>query len=120
MNTPADLLGRITIEPGKRSGQPCIRGIRMTVKDVPEYMAGGMAEAGILEDFPDLEPEDIGACLAFAVECLPRPQSGVEASARVSELNSPLGKCKVRLRVACADCIRQRGPRRSRTRGCRW
>jgi uncharacterized protein (DUF433 family) len=70
----ADLLSRITIEPGKRSGQPCIRGIRMTVKDVLEYMASGMSEAEILEDFPDLEPEDIRACLAFAVECLPQPQ----------------------------------------------
>jgi uncharacterized protein (DUF433 family) len=72
----ADLLRRITIEPGKRSGQPCIRGIRITVKDVLEYMAGGMSEAEILEDFPDLEPEDIHACLAFAVECLPQPVAG--------------------------------------------
>jgi uncharacterized protein (DUF433 family) len=73
MNGSADLLSRITVEPGKRSGQPCIRGMRMTVKDVLEYMAGGMTEAEILEDFPNLEPEDIRACLAFAVECLPRP-----------------------------------------------
>ncbi|MBW3571510.1 MAG: DUF433 domain-containing protein [Gemmatimonadetes bacterium] len=72
--TEPDLLGRITVEPGKRSGQPCIRGIRMTVKDVLEYMAGGMTAAEVLEDFPELEPDDIRACLAFAIECLPRPE----------------------------------------------
>ena len=58
MSTTADLLSRITIEPDKRSGQPCIRGMRMTVKDVLEYMAGGMTKAEVLEDFPNLEPED--------------------------------------------------------------
>ena len=56
----------ITIEPGKRSGQPCIRGLRMTVQDVLEYLAGGMTEKEILADFPDLTHEDIRACLAFA------------------------------------------------------
>jgi uncharacterized protein (DUF433 family) len=74
MNGSADLLSRITVEHGKRSGQPCIRGIRITVKDVLEYIAGGMTEAEILDDFPELEPEDIRACLAFAIECLPRPE----------------------------------------------
>jgi uncharacterized protein (DUF433 family) len=64
---------RITVEPDKRSGQPCIRGMRITVKDVLEYMAGGMSQAEILEDFPCLESEDLRACLAFAVECLPQP-----------------------------------------------
>jgi uncharacterized protein (DUF433 family) len=58
----------ITIEPDKRSGKPCIRGTRMTVTDVLEYMAGGMTEAEILEDFPDLTSEDIRACLAFAAD----------------------------------------------------
>jgi len=48
----------ITIEPGKRSGKPCIRGTRMTVTDVLEYLAGGMTEEEILEDFPDLTAED--------------------------------------------------------------
>jgi uncharacterized protein (DUF433 family) len=48
--------------------------MRMTVKDVLEYMAGGMTEAEILEDFPDLEQDDIRACLAYAIECLPNPQ----------------------------------------------
>jgi uncharacterized protein (DUF433 family) len=58
----------ITIEPGKRSGKPCIRGTRMTVTDVLEYLAGGMTEAEILADFPDLTAEDIRACLAFAAD----------------------------------------------------
>ena len=58
----------ITIEPGKRSGKPCIRGTRMTVPDVLEYLAGGMAEAEILAEFPDLTAEDIRACLAFAAD----------------------------------------------------
>jgi uncharacterized protein (DUF433 family) len=58
----------ITIEPGKRSGQPCVRGLRMTVYDVLEYLAGGMTHAEILEDFPNLTEEDIRACLAFAAD----------------------------------------------------
>lgn len=58
----------ITIEPGKRSGQPCIRGLRMTVQDVLEYLAGGMTEEEILTEFPDLTLEDIRACLAFAAD----------------------------------------------------
>ena len=58
----------ITIEPGKRSGKPCIRGTRMTVTDVLEYLAGGMSEEEILADFPDLTAEDIRACLAFAAD----------------------------------------------------
>lgn len=58
----------ITIEPGKRSGQPCIRGLRMTVRDVLEYLAGGMTADEIVADFPDLTAEDIRACLAFAAD----------------------------------------------------
>ncbi|MCX6992804.1 MAG: DUF433 domain-containing protein [Kiritimatiellaeota bacterium] len=58
----------ITIEPGKRSGKPCIRGMRITVADVLEYLASGMTEADILRDFPELTPDDIHACLAFAAE----------------------------------------------------
>ena len=57
---------RITIEAGKRSGQPCIRGMRITVKDVLEYLAGGMSRQEILEDFSSLENEDITACLDYA------------------------------------------------------
>lgn len=56
----------ITIEPGKRSGKPCIRGMRITVQDVLEYLAGGMTENEILDDFPELTHEDIRACIAFA------------------------------------------------------
>ena len=58
----------VTIEPGKRSGKPCIRGIRMTVYDVLEYLAAGMTHSEILDDFPDLTEEDIRACLAFAAD----------------------------------------------------
>ena len=58
----------ITIEPGKRSGKPCIRGMRITVQDVFEYLAGGMTEDQILEDFPELTREDINACFAFAAD----------------------------------------------------
>ena len=58
----------ITIEPGKRSGKPCIRGMRMTVADVLGYLASGMTEAEILADFPYLTQDDIRACLAFAAD----------------------------------------------------
>lgn len=71
-------LDRITIDPSKRGGKPCIRDLRMTVYDVLEYLAGGMSQAQILEDFPDLAAEDILACLAFA-------------AARERRLDGPLG-----------------------------
>jgi uncharacterized protein (DUF433 family) len=58
----------ITIDPKKRSGQPCIRGMRMTVYDVLEYLASGMTHAEVLNDFPDLTEEDFRACLAFAAD----------------------------------------------------
>jgi uncharacterized protein (DUF433 family) len=58
----------ITIEPGKRSGKPCIRGLRITVSDVLDYLAGGMTQQEILSDFPDLTETDIRACLAFAAD----------------------------------------------------
>ena len=58
----------ITIEPGKRSGKPCIRGTRMTVTDVLEYLASGMTYEEVLAEFPDLTKEDISACLAFAAD----------------------------------------------------
>ena len=60
--------GLITIEPGKRGGKPCIRGLRITVYDVLEYLASGMSEDEILRDFPDLTHQDIRACLAFAAD----------------------------------------------------
>jgi uncharacterized protein (DUF433 family) len=58
----------ITIEPGKRSGKPCIRGMRITVSDVLDYVASGMSFDEILSDFPDLTLDDIRACLAFAAD----------------------------------------------------
>lgn len=59
---------RITIEPGKRGGKPCIRGLRITVYDILDYLASGMSEDEILRDFPDLAREDIRAALAFAAD----------------------------------------------------
>ena len=58
----------ITIEPDKRSGQACVRGLRMTVRDVLEYLAAGMTPAQIVDDFPDLTPADIRACPAYAAD----------------------------------------------------
>jgi uncharacterized protein (DUF433 family) len=63
-----DYRSRITIEAGKRGGKPCIRGLRITVYDVLDYLASGMTEDEILSDLPDLEREDIRACLAFAAD----------------------------------------------------
>ena len=60
--------GIITVEPGKRGGQPCIRGMRMTVYDVLSYLASGMTEEQLLADFPYLRREDILACLSYAAE----------------------------------------------------
>ncbi len=61
----------ITIEPGKRSGKPCIRGMRITVQDILEYLAGGMTESEILDDFPELTNDDIRACITFAANRQP-------------------------------------------------
>lgn len=58
----------ITIDAGKRSGKPCIRGLRITVYDVLEYLASGMTQEQILDDFPELGADDILACLAFAAD----------------------------------------------------
>ncbi len=58
----------ITIEPDKRGGKPCIRGLRITVYDILDYLASGMSEAQICNDFPELTMEDIRACLAFAAD----------------------------------------------------
>lgn len=56
----------ITIEPGKRGGKPCVRGLRITVYEVLEYLASDMSEAEILDDFPDLTRENLKACIAYA------------------------------------------------------
>ncbi|MES9906782.1 MAG: DUF433 domain-containing protein [Sedimenticola sp.] len=61
-----DYQNHITIEPGKRGGKPCIRSMRITVYDVLDWLASGMSEAEILEDYPELTQDDIRACLAFA------------------------------------------------------
>lgn len=63
-----DYRERITIDPERRSGKPCIKGTRMTITDVLEYLASGMSHAEILAEFPYLTEEDIRACLAFAAD----------------------------------------------------
>ena len=63
-----DYSGYITIEPGKRGGKPCVRGLRITVSDVLDYLASGMSEVELLDDFPDLTRDDVRACLAFAAD----------------------------------------------------
>lgn len=63
-----DYHSRITIEPGKRGGKPCIRGLRITVYDVLGMLASGQSHEQILTDFPELENDDIQACLAFAAD----------------------------------------------------
>ena len=63
-----DLLSRISIDPAVRFGKPCVRGTRISVGDVLGYLAGGMSEAAVLADFPQLTREDVLACLAFAAE----------------------------------------------------
>ena len=58
----------ITLEPGKRGGKPCVRGLRITVQDVLEWLAAGMEVANIIADYPELSREDIMACLAYAAD----------------------------------------------------
>lgn len=61
-------MNRITLEPGKRGGRPCIRGLRITVYDVLSMLSSGMSHAEILEDFPELTDEDILSVLAYAAD----------------------------------------------------
>jgi uncharacterized protein (DUF433 family) len=63
-----NLLERIALDPAIRFGKPCVRGTRITIGDVLEYLAGGMSEDQILADFPQLTRDDIRACLAYAAE----------------------------------------------------
>jgi uncharacterized protein (DUF433 family) len=63
-----NLLERITVDPAIRFGKPCVRGTRITVGDVLGYLAGGMSEQQVIEEFPQLAREDIRACLAYAAE----------------------------------------------------
>jgi uncharacterized protein (DUF433 family) len=66
MNNKAEILKRITIEPGKCGGRPCLRGTRMRVLDVLELLSAGAERAEILQDYPSLELDDILACLEYA------------------------------------------------------
>ncbi|MFG0283724.1 MAG: DUF433 domain-containing protein [Phycisphaerales bacterium JB039] len=75
----ADWRNRITIDPGVRSGKATVRGLRITVQDVLEYLASGMSAEEIVADFPDLTAQDILACLAYAAE----------REARLRELDAP-------------------------------
>lgn len=68
-----DLLERITINPEQCGGRPCIRGMRIRVMDVLELFAAGLSAEQILKELPDLEPEDIHACLSFAARKLDHP-----------------------------------------------
>jgi uncharacterized protein (DUF433 family) len=61
-------MNRITLEPGKRGGRPCIRGLRITVYDVLSLLSNGMSQQEILDDFPELEPDDVLAVLAYAAD----------------------------------------------------
>ena len=63
-----DYQSRITIEPGKRGGKPCVRATRITVYDVLDWFASGMSEQEIMDDYPELTQDDIRACLAFAAD----------------------------------------------------
>ncbi len=63
-----NLLDRIAVDPAVRFGKPCVRGTRISVGDVLGYLAGGMSEAKILADFPQLTSDDVRACLAYAAE----------------------------------------------------
>ena len=63
-----NLLDRIAIDPSIRFGKPCVRGSRISVGDILGYLAGGMSEAEILSDFPQLTHDDVRACLAYAAE----------------------------------------------------
>ena len=58
----------LTLEAGKRGGKPCIRGLRISVYDVLSWLAEGMTTAEIIEDFPELNTDDISACLSFAAD----------------------------------------------------
>ena len=79
LESPMGLLDRITIEPGKRGGRPCVRGIRITVSDVLELLAQGMTAADVLNQMPDLEADDVRACLAYAARYMDHPKLVVSA-----------------------------------------
>lgn len=69
----ADLVERITVNPEQCGGRPCIRGMRIRVVDVLDLLAAGLSQQQVLEELPDLEAEDISACLKFASSRLNHP-----------------------------------------------
>lgn len=69
-----DLLNRITIEPGKCGGKPCIRGMRIRVVDVLELLASGLDANGVVQELPDLEIDDVHAALAYAAKYMSHPR----------------------------------------------
>jgi uncharacterized protein (DUF433 family) len=69
-----ELLDRITIEPGKRGGRPCVRGLRVTVTDVLELLSNGLTSDQVVKQLPYLEPDDVRACLAYAARYLDHPR----------------------------------------------
>ena len=69
-----ELLDRITIEPGKRGGRPCVRGLRVTVTDVLELLSNGLSSEQVIKQLPYLEPDDVRACLAYAARYLDHPR----------------------------------------------
>jgi uncharacterized protein (DUF433 family) len=73
-----ELLARITSEPDKLGGRPCIRGLRIRVSDVLDLLASGLTAADVLTELPDLEPDDIKAVLAFAAKRVDRPVIAAE------------------------------------------
>ena len=69
-----NITDRITVEPGKRGGRPCVRGLRITVTDVLELLAQGMTPAEVVKQMPDLEPDDVRACLTYAAKYMDHPR----------------------------------------------
>lgn len=74
----SDLLARITSEPGKLGGRPCLRGLRIRVSDVLDLLAAGLSPAQVLAELPDLEPDDVKAALAFAAKSVDHPLIAAE------------------------------------------
>lgn len=73
MGQPVELMPRITVNPDQCGGRPCVRGMRIRVTDVLDLLAAGLASADVLAELPDLEPEDVAACLRFASRRLDHP-----------------------------------------------
>jgi len=84
-----DYSGIITVEPGKRGGKPCVRGLRITVYDVLENLASGMTHEQLLQEFPYLTEEDIRACLAFAADRERKLETITEWNCFFDEIVSP-------------------------------